>query len=86
VSRASENAIAKTRRRATCNRLHVKVYSALGDCGKAQVVPHNQCPAVVIAAGGPTGLMLASEMTLAGIDLRSSSAALAGSNRCSWVR
>src|SRR5262249_12269546 len=50
-------------------------YSATGGaCWKARVLPHHRQPmanqhAVVIAGAGPTGLMLAGELTLAGVDV-----------------
>jgi len=56
-------------------------YSAPGACGKSRVVPQHSrnvlVPigggmtehAVVIAGGGPTGLMLAGELALAGVDV-----------------
>jgi 2-polyprenyl-6-methoxyphenol hydroxylase-like FAD-dependent oxidoreductase len=60
------------------------VYCASGACGKTRVVLHNLQPqpeptemgggvmaehAVVVAGGGPTGLMLAGELALAGVDV-----------------
>src|SRR5213082_3226928 len=60
--------------------LHFQCTARQGACGKPRVVPHNRRPmpdrgvpttnhAVVIAGGGPTGLMLAAELALAGIDV-----------------
>src|SRR4051794_38254984 len=57
-----------------------------GACGKPPRVPHSSAMtdhAVVIAGGGPTGLMLAAELALARVDVaiveRRASQALAGS-------
>jgi 2-polyprenyl-6-methoxyphenol hydroxylase-like FAD-dependent oxidoreductase len=49
------------------------MYRAEGTCGKPGVVPHNCVAmnehAVVIVGAGPTGLMLAGELALAGVDV-----------------
>jgi 3-(3-hydroxy-phenyl)propionate hydroxylase len=52
--------------------LHLELYVAPGACGKHPFVPHSAAMtehAVVIAGGGPTGMMLAGELTLAGVDV-----------------
>jgi 3-(3-hydroxy-phenyl)propionate hydroxylase len=65
---------------------HYQYMAQLGACGKTRVVGHSVIMTehgVVIAGGGPTGLMLAGELALAGVDVaiveRRESQVLAGS-------
>src|SRR3954447_16712973 len=63
-------------------RLHFQFIPERGACGKPRVVPHTRPPQtwegaemqavrgdVVVAGGGPTGVMLAGELALAGVDV-----------------